>query len=175
MPRASPPLTPLAWSVRPSFVVRAGLLPDAAPGVALAVSLHRDWWRVEAEVGTFGQQREALGPGEALFSAWVTAVRGCTVRRVGRGQLRSCVGVEVGVVAGRGFGVSDPAAGSSPWVAPTAGGAASWRVARGLTVMASLEAAALVDAPRFFFEGIGDFSAPWPVTVRAGLGAELTP
>ncbi len=90
-------------------------------------------------------------------------------------ELAACVGVEIGVMAGTGFGVANPQEGSAVWVAPRLDGRFALGVAGPLSVAAELGVAFPVDRRRFVIEA-GDtlvVHEPGPVAGRAGLSAEL--
>jgi hypothetical protein len=90
-------------------------------------------------------------------------------------ELAACVGVEIGVMSGAGFGVANPQEGSAVWVAPRIDGRFALGVAGPLSLAADLGVAFPVDRRRFVIEA-GDtlvVHEPGPVAGRAGLAAEL--
>lgn len=189
-PPSKPERRATIWGFRarlgPSFGVAD--MPDPHPGVTGAVALRIDAYAVEAafelgigSTGTLDQRPDA----GADFTLMTGILRGCRVlapfwprypRRPGAPELEGCAGIELGSLAGEGFGVQDPQRGEALWVAPRIDARLGIGVVGPLSFGLEVGAAFPVDRRRFVITG-GDATLvvhePGPVAGRLGLAAEL--
>jgi hypothetical protein len=157
-PVARPPLrrsVPLRVALRLFVALDAGTLPAPSPGAGLAAALligRRV--RVEVAASSWVPQDVAAGPrapstGGALYPALVAALRGCAAPLVGRVELAGCLGLDAGLVHGRGYGIAAPATSVLPWLGPAAAAAVAVRLSPRVAVRLTLEGVWLPDPPRF--------------------------
>ena len=171
----APPAPPIA--VVPAFRFAAGAdfvsLPAPAFGVEAAFRLAFGANRVEF-LGSAWLPRSADAAGTAMASAQVglyaAGARYCRTFFDGTIDLAGCAGVEAGALIGKSEGVTHPASGMSPWVAPGLGVIGGWGFAGRFRLV--LELAGLVPVVRdsFQVEGLGELYRPPAFTVRSLLG-----
>ena len=101
-----------------------GLLPSIEQGAALTLWVQRSAWRAELSGLGFGgssahfESMPAIGAHLQLYSG---LARGCAVPRIGRAELPVCLGFELGVMRGEGFGAQMPGTSHSLWGAIAVG------------------------------------------------------
>lgn len=207
-PTASPPAAPRPWSPPPQaplerasplgLVVRAGGLlglgdlPGLGAGAALGLGLSVGAYRAELgfELGLGSADAlDARPDAGADFSRIVGIARGCrrlapwrapssAPLRPGRFELSGCLGAELGVLSGEGFGIASPERGSAFWAAPRLDLRPSLGLVGPLSLSAEVGLAIPVDPRRYVIRGADGTAAlvvhePGPVAGRAGLGLEL--
>lgn len=166
--------------VRGSASVATGLLVGPLPGVApgLRFSLGLSWRLLAVAIGaSHWFEREVRLPGyaEAGGDLRLTTgdVRVCAVPSARRLHVPLCTGVELGVLAGQGFGVANPRTGRALW--------AAWIADAGLTIMPwswlGFGARAVLVVPMtrstFALDDIGSVHEVAPVGFQALAGVEL--
>lgn len=207
-PSVSPPFVPWSPGALPAtpgeppsslgFVARAGAslglgdLPGLGVGTSLGLGLSAGAYRAELGfelgLGSSGAL-DARPDAGADFSRVVGLVRGCrrlapwrsasrAALRPGRLELAGCLGAELGVLAGEGYGVASPERGSAFWAAPRLDLRPSLGLVGPLSLSAEVGLAIPVDPRRYVIRGADGAAVlvvhePAPVAGRAGLGLEL--
>jgi hypothetical protein len=207
-PVASPPAVPWRWSppaqappepasslglvVRAGGLFGLGDLPGVGAGVALGLGLSMDAYRAELgfELGLGSADAlDARPDAGADFSRIVGVVRGCrhlapwrsssrAALRPGRFELSGCLGAELGVLSGEGYGVASPERGSAFWAAPRLDLRPSLGLVGPLSLSAEVGLAIPVDPRRYVIRGADGATAlvvhePGAVAGRTSLGLEL--
>ena len=91
----------------------------------------------------------------------------------GRLEIGPCIGVEIGRLHAKGFGVTDPGEASELWVALKGGGALGWSLWSWLSLVLRLDAVVPLTRPRFVLEGVGPVHRASAVAGRAAAGVEV--
>lgn len=175
----APPL--VSAERRPTFSlgvtggVRAGPLPQPAPGASLAAAVTFSSLRLEAAFTTPFITRVVKEGAEAELAWWVSArAAGCLEFSLGRVVLAPCVLVHGGWLAGRGVGGQAGASGSGGLAVVSAGGLARTRLFSALWVRLDGSGGVALARPRFVTTtgGVTNVlaeSAPWLFDVNLGL------
>jgi len=143
------------FGVEPALVIVVG--PDR-------VELGGSLWLPETAQGT------AMASAQVSLAA--AGARYCRAFLPGAVEIGGCVGLEAGALRGSGGGVTHPASGASPWVAPGLGVLGEWAFAAHLSLAVGLDALVPVVRDSFQVAGLGELYRPPPVTARALLGLE---
>lgn len=151
--------------------VRGGLLPSMAGFGAVTAFVERDRLRGEVRAAMAGDQSWSLdaGPRGTLGAAWVGA-QACWSWLRRPVAVRTCGGVEVGMMRGTSENVRVPGRGASSWTALTAGLAVQYGLTRNLGVLASAELSWMADLPGFVVLGEGVVWAPDALGGAASAG-----
>ncbi len=165
-----------ALSLAAGFVLDAGALPNAAPGVEARVGIALGPLRLEGGARVFFEQQSALGQhptGRGHFGMAAGSLGACLP--LGRGMLvvGPCVGLEVGAIWASSTGVSHPGSDTVAWVAPNASGLFALDVASWLRLRLDLGLSVPLIHTEFVVDGIGPVHTSSPITFRGGLGAEV--
>jgi hypothetical protein len=152
------------------------LLPSIEQGVALTLWVQRSAWRAELSGLGFGgssahfESMPAIGAQLQLYSG---VARGCAVPHMGQAELPICLGVELGVMRGEGFGAQMTDTSHSLWGAVAVGPALRWPITQ--TVSLWLEADELVSflRPGFNVRNLGTFYTAPQESTRIWAGCEL--
>ncbi|NUP05658.1 MAG: hypothetical protein HOW73_06315 [Polyangiaceae bacterium] len=189
-PLSPPPAGELGFAARLGPMFGIADLPDPHAGVSAAVGIRIDAYLVEGAfemgIGSTGtlDGRPAAG---ADFMRITGIVRGCRVvvpffhstfpRGPGDIDFSACVGIELGVMSGEGFGVTKPERGEAFWAAPRVDGRLSVGVFGPLSAGAEVGVAFPVDPRRFIIHGVAEdilvVHQPGPVAGRLGIALEL--
>ena len=158
-------------------------MPDPAFAVANHVGLAFRSLRLEARGAYWPSRSKSLAalpsgvvPG-ATFSLWSVGVQACwealppAVRS--RWGLALCLGPELEVLSGAGFGVTAPTEASTAWMSLTSSLAGRFALAPRVKVFASVGGVLPVQEQRFALRGVGEVYRPSAVGVRSSLGLEL--
>jgi hypothetical protein len=175
-PLAPPSVSPGSTGLRLSAGAGLGLLPSVAGGAALAFWLQRSAWR--AELGGQGfwggdaryERTPAVGAQLQLFSA---VARGCPVARGGGLEFPICLGLELGVMRGEGFGVEKTDTAHSFWGAVILGPALRAPVSKTLSFWLEADGAFAFLRPGFNVRNLGTLYSPGPGSARIWVGAEI--
>lgn len=181
------PARPPAVRAHVQLAGEAGTFRDLSPMLRAGFSVAPEPLRVEATlVLAWAGKIAAPGTPEKGGELWLGAgaLSACYEARLdrdgprpkdgpGAAFLAACAGVEAGAITATSYGVTAPATGRSPWVAPTAGGLFRWVFARRVALRADLLLGVPLLQPRFRIEGIGVVHEPAEVVGRAGLGVEV--
>jgi len=166
----------LAPFVRAAQVIDFGALPAAGIGPALGGGFGWHWLRVEAS-GVYLLARQASlaatpqkGGDIQLITATVVA---CAMPLRARTELGGCLGSDVGVLRGKGFGVSHPDSGSAAWIAAKAGVVGGYRPSRSFAVMLHVDAVRRIGSAAFELADLGAVHRPASWGMRLDLGLEL--
>ncbi len=195
-PIVLPPPPPRPGAKRTTFGFRARLgatfgvadMPDPHAGMTGAVALRVDAYVVEGAfelgIGSTGTLDGRPDAG-ADFTLATGILRGCRVlapfwprypRKQGAPELEGCVGIELGSLAGEGFGVQDPERGEALWAAPRVDARLGVGVIGPLSLGVEVGAAFPIDRRRFVITG-GDTTLvvhePGPVAGRLAFVTEL--
>jgi len=174
-----PPAAPTT-RLRPSLRVAGGAdfasLPAPSFGGEVAVALGFGADRVDVHASAWLPEEAAVAA-DAMASGriWLVAAgaRYCRALLQRAVELDGCAGLEAGALLGRSYGVTQPASGASPWVAPALGAAAVWHLGRRLSMRLALEGLAPLERKTFEIDGLGAIFRPPPVTGRTLLGLDL--
>lgn len=192
LPSPTTPQSSLGFVARAGATLGLGDLPGLGVGTSLALGLSVDAYRAELGfelgLGSTGALDGRPDAG-ADFSRVVGLVRGCrrlapwrsstrTAPRPGRFELAACLGAELGVLAGEGYGVASPERGSAFWAAPRLDLRPSLGLVGPLSLGAEVGLAIPVDPRRYVIRGTDGAAVlvvhePAPVAGRAGLALEL--
>lgn len=151
--------------------VRGGLLPSMAGYGAVTAFVERDRLRGEVRAAMAGGQAWSLdaGPRGTLGAAWVGA-QACWSWLRRPVAVRTCGGIEVGMMRGTSENVRVPGRGASSWTALTAGLSVQYGLTRNLGVLASAELSWMADRPGFVVLGEGVVWAPDALGGAASAG-----
>ena len=165
--------------VRATAVMDVGALPAPSLGPALAVGIDWRLLRVMAS-GMYLPERRATVSGNpekggdiSLISAALSA---CVVPFRTRVELGGCLGSEVGVLRGDGFGVTDPESGSGTWFAAKAGALVGYSPRPMLAAVFHAEAIRRIGNSEFELQGLGRVHQPadWGVRVDLAWSFDLS-
>ena len=191
LPAAPPTLAPV---VAPTTVPRGrttfgfvgasaagnlGVLPGPDAGASVTLGLVRPRWRIEARaVYGFRQVRsETLSnPPDAYgrFSFTAGTLSGCLSFAQPRMEWGPCVGAELGIVRGQGFGASQTTSESSPWFGLGAGAFLAIKAKGWLYFPVHADAVVPLWRPRYVFQNVPTpIFQSWPVGARLTAGVEL--
>lgn len=184
-----PPPRPRVATTRfvaaPLVGVELGALPSAAALVGGELGLRLDPFDVRVR-GLFALpvretvpdrdaggdfDRWTLGPA-TCFAPWRSrrAVEG----RLGGLRVAPCLGLELGQLRGRGFGVQNPDEGAALWVAPTAEGHLALTLLPWLELELTLAAVVPLRRPDFVLQQVGIVHRAAPLTGRTTAALTLT-
>lgn len=179
-PAPPPPAPPRALRLHASIGTEAGALRDLAPMGRAGLSYSPAPLRFEASglVAWGGDIAVASAPEKgAEFWLAAGALSACYEARPDGGRrpiaVAACGGLEAGAILGTSHGVSSPASGASPWVAPVLGGLFRWPFARPVALRLDLQLAIPLVHPAFRIEGLGVVHTPGELAVRASAGIEV--
>jgi hypothetical protein len=151
-----------------------GALPGPAVGFGGFVGL--EVWRVRIEVlATYWLEQSASvrGGSGGDFDLFTVLSSGCFLFASGRLQLGPCLGLELGRMGARGFGVDNPGSSAIPWVAPYVGALGTLRIVGPLALRVGAGAIVPVSRPRWVLVRVGEVDQPGPVSGRGLLGLEV--
>jgi hypothetical protein len=100
-------------------------------------------------------------------------LRGCAVPQLKWVAMPLCLGLELGVLRGRGFGVKAETS-NQWWQAVTLGTAAYWPVGSQLAVVTGVEGVVTLARPGYQIENLGWIHRTMPLGVRGLLGLEVS-
>lgn len=173
---AAPARSELHFGVRGMASVGVGALPGVTPGAALYGSLQFSAFRLElgGQAAWGGVARyDALPNVGADLSLFAGALRGCATPGSGRWVFPLCVGFDLGILRGSGFGVEASASSSGVWGGVSAGPALQFRMAHTLSLWAEVDASLTLLKPEFHMRNLGSLYRPQSAGGRAALGLEL--
>jgi hypothetical protein len=156
--------------------VGVGPLPGVTPGAGLYASLQFRTFRLElgGQAAWGGVARyEALPNVGANLSLFAGALRGCANAGRGRWLFPLCVGVDLGVLRGSGFGGESGASTTGVWGGVSVGPALQFRITSALSLWAEVDASLTLLKPEFHMRNLGTLYAPPAAGSRAALGFEL--
>lgn len=164
----------LRWHVRASFTGDFGSLPSATYGPSIAAGVSFGVLRVEARGGYLASQRADAGARGGDFDLFSGGVTACGLAPVGRFDVGGCGGVEAGAMRGASFGVTQPGAGGSLWLAITVGAMARARFNERVGVVVEVAGALPLLRPNFVIDNVGAVFQTGSATLRATAGVEVT-
>jgi hypothetical protein len=132
-PGAAAGASPVPLAVLAGVSGDVGTLPHPAYGLTLGAAFLWERLRLEAYGAYWSTEAgQAVGASPGVGGNFFLAdggLRGCWLPVLGRFEIAACPGLELGVLHGQGVGVNEPLSQSSVWVAATALGRVSWRIA----------------------------------------------
>lgn len=135
--------------------VAVGLLPHAALGLELGASLKTAFaWPIELSGGILTDSQTNGRDGGAVFSLGYGALAVCPTTRQSASDawwISACVGTQVGVMRGRGFGFDEPRDSSATWVAAVGDVRLSARLTGPLFAQIGAGLLAAIVRPRFTY------------------------
>jgi len=158
--RAKRPVVPF---VRAAQVIDFGALPAAGLGPMLGGGIDWGWFRAEVS-GMYLPPRRAVVStfpergGEIELIAATLSVCGVPYRA--RLELAGCVGSDLGVLRGEGFGVRAPETGTGTWLAAKAGALVGYSPHRVFAVVLHADVVRRIGDAEFELEGIGPVHRP---------------
>jgi len=166
----------VVFFVRGAQVTQFGPLPAVGLGPALGGGLRWRWLRAEASGVYLPARRATLSTnpdrgGDIELVAAALSV--CAVPLRARAELGGCLGSDVGVLAGEGFGVSHPTSGSATWLAAKAGVLAGYTPHPALAAVLHVDAVRRIGDAEFELQGLGPVHQPAAWGMRLDLGLEL--
>lgn len=182
---AAPQPTSKTWPVYAGGGVDAdwGTLPNPAFGSHLRLGLlllpfrfttYGKYWPLSRK--SLPPRTDGTVPG-ATFSLWSLGLEACFTTAARRSSpllaLSLCVGPELEVLHGAGFGVAVPAAATKTWLSLAAGVEGQVRLAGPLSVFLGLGATVPSLRERFALRGVAEIYRPRAVAARVQLGAAL--
>lgn len=172
--RRPPPLEGMGLAVVGGLELGGLPLPSALFGLELRAPIGAFVVEVGAHVGT---PREVASSSDDGLGArfGLGLVRGALARpfALGPTRLSPRAVVELGVMGGRGFGISDPSRGSTTWAAVGLGVALDLPVARRGRIGLAADALVPLWRPGFFVEPAGELHRAAPIVGRVSLRAGL--
>lgn len=183
----TPPPSPATASAAPyaglGSAADVGTMPNPALAAAGHVGVDFQTIRLEARGAYWPRRRksvEALPSGVvpgATFSLWNIGVQACweAVARPSRAgfRLALCLGPELDVLNGAGFGVSSPTEATAAWVSLAGTVAGRVALAPSVALFAFVGGALPTQRQRFALRGVGEIYRPSVVAGRGSLGLEL--
>lgn len=180
-PPAPPPSR--AWSIGgfATFTGDAGTLPSVAPGLTAGLSLGLGAFRIQPTFVAWPSSKVSLAAqpnAGAELSLYAFALDGCRRLLPWEGESAAaaalgCIGIELGELRGRGFGVSAPDSGGAFWAAPRLLFRAELAFSTWAALTLDVGAVAPLDRKRFVLDlssGRQALHEPSPVAGRAGMG-----
>jgi hypothetical protein len=152
-----------------------GTLPRAAFGGTLTLAVGLDRTELEARGALYTAQTEAVSGGAAGELGLATfALAGCyRALNLTVSAFSLCAGGEAARLTGKGKGVSDPGSGAVWLLSGVIGLRAAKPLSGPVSVWARLDAAVLLNQPRFVLENVGEVHQPSRFSGRGSLGAEV--
>jgi len=137
----------------------AGTLPLVGLGASVGGALRSQPWQVELSL-EYSFPREQPLPASASFGGDLDRLAGALsvayrIHEVDSWIFDGFVSAHIGLVRGRGFGVSRPGEGSDFWLASGLGGRAAYRLGSLLSIGLVLEGLVSLLRPVFALEGLG--------------------
>lgn len=157
-------------------VLAVGPLPGVAGGILGTLALlHR---RVRVELGatflpaktTHFRARPDAGGELRMLAADLRACPRWQWRAIG---LDACLGVQAGVLRGRGTGIDEPGVTRQPWLAATIGPRLSYAPIRRLAIGLGADLLVPIVRPAFGVENVGRLWRPLPAGFIGMLGVEV--
>lgn len=180
-PPAPAPVVPSPASPRSTLGLVAaggaahlGVLPAADAGFELGLGLVRAGWRGELRLAYFPRRVRsepvADVPGAyGRFGFSAATVDGCRLAKWQRVELGGCALLEAGILAGEGFGASEPSTQLTPWLGLGAGGVLVVEATAWLRFPLHVEGVVPLWRPNFVFR-----RADHPIFRSAPVGGRLT-
>jgi len=175
-PRAPKPRTakPVGLAAAGTASADLGSLPRPAFGAQGALALELLPLHLEALITFFPPARETIAPERGGDIDLIAGgARGCYFARGERLAAGACGGVEVGSLAGSGFGTSWKETRTSLWLAPRLGFLGSYALSTDAALRLGLEALLPASRPVFFLENVGRVHQPAALVGRLEIGLEL--
>lgn len=179
------PSPPVRWKPYVGAGVNAdwGTLPGLTWGLQLRLGVWVERLRFEAHTKYWPSARKALPalmngavPG-AEFNLWGLGLDAClelfSVPASSRVGLAFCLGPELELLNGAGFGVTVPADATKTWLSLTAGFAGRFRVADPVLMVFGVGGSLPFQRERFALRGVGEVHRPSLLAARLELGMEL--
>jgi hypothetical protein len=150
------PAAPVEVEARASAVGALGLLPDAALGARVELSLARGHFGVVGRATVFpGDSRVTLGgPAAGELQLWAAGLGLCGRGARGRWGARACLGGDLARTSARGVGVSETNTAVRWWASTWLGFSAELRLWRHLALTADVEGALVLVRPSFAIYGV---------------------
>ncbi len=176
-PRSAPPNPPatagVAVRVNAAIGFDAFALPSVAASAELGASL--DWragyWLEARVLGALPQDAAATN-GQAHFTLFGGALRGCYLAQAGGLALGPCLGVRAYRIAGQGKGVDQALSGWQLYGGPSGGALARWSLSRRVALRASLEGLIALGS-RAFLVNRATVYAPGSADISGALGCDF--
>jgi len=111
---------PLIWRLGLVEFAGFGTLPGINLGSGLFGAFQTNWLRFEAAVSALRAEAQASKPG-ATFALYRVAPKACWVVTERKWAIGPCIGAELGILPGRGYGVDDRKESNGLWLASTFG------------------------------------------------------
>lgn len=175
-PPATPPQTAAPsreWGALTVAGIELGTLPRLSSVLGVGLSLSRSPWRAELALRygvskVFHRTYEDVG---ARLDLLAGDLRGCVVPVLARLSIPLCLGLELGVLRGRGLGVR-PATSNQWWPGVSVGSALYWPVLPHLSLMTALESVFVLSRPSYRIENLGSVYQAPPLVARGLVGLE---
>jgi hypothetical protein len=171
-----PPGAPFGGEARASAVGALGLLPEAALGARVELSVTRAHLALLARATVFpGDSRATLGAkGEAgELQLWAAGLGFCGTGGQGSVRARGCVGGDLARMSARGNGVSETNTATAAWGSAWASVSAELRLWQHLALTAEVEGAAVLVRPSFGIYGVTSTYTAAPVGGTLALGVAV--
>lgn len=170
--------TPVSSSggVRLAGGAAVGLLPGIGGGAGLTLWLQHAPWRAElAGQGFWGgdahdERLATVGAHLQLFSG---SARGCRVVRAGSVEFPLCLGAELGVMHGAGFGLENTEKSNSWWAALVFGPALRLPLSDAISLWFAADGVVPLLRPGFTVRNLGTLYTAAPGSARAWVGCEF--
>jgi hypothetical protein len=172
----APSSAPLTFEARAAAVGSVGMLPSAAAGARVELSVARGPVAVLARATLFPEDsRASLDPSgaSAELQLWTAGLGACGQGARGRWGLRACAGADVARTTATGSGVSETNSARSWWASTWLGVSAELRLYRHLALTADLEGAVVYWRPVFAINGVDQRFTAAPVAGVLAFGVAV--
>lgn len=171
-----PPKRGLDGALRLEGGVSSGALPSVGAGFALHGAFLFQRWRLEIGASAWPVRAVRLDDPEGVggdLTLVAADLRACPRLEFGVVELPACVGVEGGVVHGKGVGISEPAAAVQPWFAASLGAGLRFRVHERVRLGLEAQVPVAIVRPAFHLEDIGRIHQAGVADLRGLAGIEV--
>lgn len=178
IPEQPSPTRPLQGSARLGAGAAWGQLPGVGAILTAGAGLNGPRWTTRLDL-TYAPRRRALVPGfadrGAFIQAWHVSLDGGLRWPLGtRVHLPATLGVDLGALHGRGFGVLTSSSRAQPWIALAASLGVDVRLTARIGLWAAARLGVPMARPAFEIEGRGTVFRVERVSPRAAAGLMIT-